>query len=271
MRNTLNTIWDVKIEKQDGFWKSLKSVLLENALSFAMVMGAGLILLVSFLLNTGLSALNSVLSNAYFIPEFVISILNFAVTLGIITIVLALLFKFLPETEIAWSDVLLGCLVTSALFILGNFAISFYLGSSSIGVTFGAAGSLAVVLIWIYYSAQIIFFGAEFTQVYANKYGSKIRAAEGARIVASDFDQLSGGGSSEIREIEKYLPDPEISYNVRSDSKVFKIHHSRNTSKEFPFANRRIVFIFLILFTVSLLVQNIYMFLNYSMKKIIKK
>ena len=192
LRNTLNTIWDVKVEEQNGFWKSIKSVLLENALSFAMVMGVGLILMVSFVLNTGLSALNGALSNAYFIPEFVISILNFAVTLAIITIVLALLFKFLPETEVAWSDVLLGCLVTSVLFLLGNFAISFYLGSSSIGVTFGAAGSLAVVLIWIYYSAQIIFFGAEFTQVYANKYGSKIRASEGARIISSTSQQAFG-------------------------------------------------------------------------------
>jgi membrane protein len=85
-----------------------------------------------------------------------------------------MIFKFLPEIKIAWKDVWLGAAVTSVLFSLGKFLIGLYLGRSEVGNTFGAAGSLAILLIWIYYSAQILFFGAEFTQVYANRYGSRI-------------------------------------------------------------------------------------------------
>ena len=92
----------------------------------------------------------------------------------VITLLFAMIFKFLPEIKIVWKDVWLGAAVTSALFTLGKFLIGLYLGRSQVGTVFGGAGSLAILLVWIYYSAQILFFGAEFTQVYASKYGSKI-------------------------------------------------------------------------------------------------
>ena len=94
------------------------------------------------------------------------------------------MFKFLPDADIAWKDVIVGAFMTSIFFSLGKMAIGLYLGSSAIASTFGAAGSLVIILVWIYYSAQILFFGAEFTQVYANKYGSKIRP-EGAEVKAA--------------------------------------------------------------------------------------
>ena len=242
LRNTLNNIWEIKVEKKEGVWKSIKTVLLENMLSFGMVMGVGLILLLTLVLNTGLSALNSVVGNAYFLPEILISGINLIVTLAIITLVLAVLFKYLPETEIAWGDVLLGCFVTSILFLLGNFAISFYLSSSSIGVTFGAAGSLGVLLIWIYYSAQILFFGAEFTQVYANKYGSKIRASKGAWIMSQKSYQDLENTYLNKKEMEEYQPDPEISYSVRTQSNVFMKNKSRNAAdKILSFFNRLVI------------------------------
>jgi membrane protein len=107
-------------------------------------------------------------------------VINLVISVAIITLLFALMYKFLPDAEIAWRDVWLGAVLTSLLFNLGKFAIGFYLGRSSVGSTFGAAGSLALILIWVYYSAQIFFFGAEITQVYANKFGSRIVPDEDA-------------------------------------------------------------------------------------------
>lgn len=175
LRDTLNTIWEIPAKETEGFWQSIKSTIAKNLFSFAMVVAVGFLLLVSLIISTSLTALGDYISTLLALPDFVLIILNFVVTLLVIGFVFALLFKFLPETSVAWKDVLLGGFVTAFLFMLGKYAIGLYLGNSSVGVSFGAAGSLAVLLVWIYYSAQIVFFGAEFTQVYANKYGSKIR------------------------------------------------------------------------------------------------
>jgi membrane protein len=120
--------------------------------------------------------------------------INFVISFIVITFLFAMIFKFLPEIKIAWKDVWLGAAVTSALFSLGKFLIGLYLGRSEVGNTFGAAGSLAILLIWVYYSAQILFFGAEFTQVYANRYGSKI-------VPDPDMVKLS-----ELERAEKGIP-----------------------------------------------------------------
>lgn len=182
LRSALNTMWGIEEEKVEGIWKSIKSVLVDNIFNFAMVMSVGFILLVSLVISTGLTAVNSLVTEYLLISSFLVGLINTVVSLVIITLVFALLFKYLPETHVAWSDVFLGGFVTALLFGIGKYAIGIYLGNSSVGVTFGAAGSLALLLIWVYYSAQIFFFGAEFTQVYANQYGSKIRPVpEGAR------------------------------------------------------------------------------------------
>jgi membrane protein len=112
--------------------------------------------------------------------DAIVQIINFSISVVIIAFLFAIMFKYLPDAEIAWRDVWLGALITSLLFNLGKFAIGLYLGRSSVGTTFGAAGSLALLLIWVYYSAQIFFLGAELTQVYANEYGSKIVPDEDA-------------------------------------------------------------------------------------------
>lgn len=263
LRNTLNTIWDIRVEKQQGFWKSIKSILLDNILSFGMVMGVGFILLVSIIINTGLSMLNKTLSNIYFLPDFLTALINFVVSLTIITIILAFLFKYLPETEVAWKDVLLGCFITSVLFILGNYAISYYLGYSSIGVTFGAAGSLAVFLVWVYYSAQILFFGAEFTQVYANKFGSRIQASEGARIITSISHQTLEKTYLDKKRFEKYQPDPEISYIARSQSKVFMKDKRRKVVNKKLSDTYKGVLIISVILVVSF-VSNMLVRLNFS-------
>jgi membrane protein len=177
LRYALNTMWGIEVEKVGGFWKSIKSVLVDNILNFAMVMGVGFILLVSLIVSTGITAVNRLVTEYLLLSGFLVGLINTFFSLAVITLVFALLFKYLPETDVAWGDVFLGGFVTAVLFGIGKYAIGIYLGNSSVGVTFGAAGSLALLLIWFYYSAQIFFFGAEFTQVYANRYGSKIRSA----------------------------------------------------------------------------------------------
>lgn len=174
LHNSLNIIWNVRLEKPRGFLQSLKKVVLDRLLSFTMILGIGFLLLVSLVVTAGLSATQKTLGEAFPIPEFLLQIVNLVISVGVITVLFALIFKFLPDVRIAWRDVWMGAFVTSLLFSLGKTLIGLYLGNSAVGSTFGAAGSLVLLLLWIYYSAQILFFGAEFTQVYANQYGSKM-------------------------------------------------------------------------------------------------
>jgi membrane protein len=174
LHNSLNAIWDVKEEETKGFLASIKKVIFSRLLSFTMILGIGFLLLVSLVISAGLSAVQETVGNAIPVSEILLQIVNLVVSIGVITILFALIFKFLPDAEIAWRDVWLGAFVTALLFSLGKFLIGLYLGNSAVASSFGAAGSLVLLLVWIYYSAQILFFGAEFTQVYANNYGSKI-------------------------------------------------------------------------------------------------
>ena len=173
LHTSLNIIWNVKVEKPKGFWESLKKVLLDRLLSFTMILGIGFLLLVSLVVTAGLSATQETLGDAFPMSELLLQIVNLVISVGVITVLFALIFKYLPNARIAWRDVWMGAFVTSVLFSLGKTVIGIYLGNSAAASTFGAAGSLVLLLLWIYYSAQILFFGAEFTQVYANRYGSK--------------------------------------------------------------------------------------------------
>jgi len=174
LHTSLNLIWNIKVEKTKGFLQSIKKLLIDRFLSFAMILAIGFLLLVSLVVTAALSATQATISDAFPLSEFFLQIVNFAISVGVITLLFALMFKFLPDAEIAWHDAWIGAFITSLLFSLGKAAIGIYLGNSAVGSTFGAAGSLVLLLLWIYYSAQILFFGAEFTQVYASKYGSKI-------------------------------------------------------------------------------------------------
>jgi membrane protein len=174
LQNSLNTIWEVKPKPAKGFLDGIKRFVIDRLLSFTMVLGIGFLLLASLVISAALSALGEYIGTRWPLADFWLALINFIISFMVITLLFALIFKFLPEVDIAWKDVWLGAAVTSILFSLGKFLIGLYLGRSEVGNTFGAAGSLAILLIWIYYSAQILFFGAEFTQVYANRYGSKI-------------------------------------------------------------------------------------------------
>lgn len=170
LQDALNIIWEVKVKPGRG----LVSFIRKRILSFSAVLGIGFLLLVSLVISAFLSALNIYFNNLIPGLEIFWQIVNFFVSFGIITLLFAFMFRFLPDVKINWRDVWMGAIITSLLFSIGKYALGAYLGGGSFGTTYGAAGSLVVILVWVYYSAQILFFGAEFTQVYATRYGSKI-------------------------------------------------------------------------------------------------
>lgn len=175
LKSALNTIWEVKLKPGRGILSMVK----ERALLFAMVLGIGFLLIVSLVVSAGLAAMTAFFDQYLPLPGFVIQLIDFGASLGILGALFALMFKVIPDTKIAWRDVWLGGFVTALLFTIGKFAIGFYLGQSAPASSYGAAGALVVILLWAYYSSQIFFFGAEFTKVYATRYGSRApKAAE---------------------------------------------------------------------------------------------
>ena len=167
LQNALDRIWRAPArEKASGLWSLLRTRLL----SFGMVLGLAFLLMVSLVLSAGLSALGKWWGPAFGALAYVVDIL---VSFGLITVVFALIYRFIPRVHVAWHDVWLGAAVTSLLFAVGKFLIGLYLGKATVASTFGAAGSLVVLMVWVYYSAQIFLFGAEFTWVYAQRLGSR--------------------------------------------------------------------------------------------------
>ncbi|HKE14310.1 MAG TPA: YihY/virulence factor BrkB family protein [Kofleriaceae bacterium] len=176
LQDALNAIWEVTPRPGRG-WRGL---LLDRALAFVMVLGTGLMLLLSVGLSAAFATLGSYLSQLLPIPESALHALNFAVSFALITVLFAFIFKVVPDAVVAWRDVWIGAALTALLFAVGTLLIGLYLGKSGVTSTFGAAASLAILLVWIYYSAQILFLGAEFTQVYAGWRERQIRPARRA-------------------------------------------------------------------------------------------
>lgn len=177
LQDALNTIW--KVEPKPGH--GLKGFVRNRLMSFAMVLGIAFLLLVSLIVSAALAALSTFVNEL--IPGLgIISVIGSGLfSFVIITVLFALIFKFLPDVKIAWRDVLLGGAVTSFLFTLGKFLLGWYLGHSTTISAYGAAGSLVLILLWVYYSAQILFFGAEVTKSYAARFGKKPQPASYAR------------------------------------------------------------------------------------------
>lgn len=173
LQDSLDMIWKVKPKPGRSL---IKGLIKDRLISFSMVMGVGFLLLVSLIVSALISALETYISNNFLsIPFWILEIGNVVISLGVIILLFAMIFKYLPDVHINWNDVWFGAAITAALFVAGKFLIGLYLGQSSTASTYGAAGSLVVLLLWVYYSSQIFFLGAEITQVYANKYGSGIR------------------------------------------------------------------------------------------------
>ena len=181
LQEALNTVWNVKAKPNGGIWQFIR----KRLLSFGMVLAIGFLLLVSLILSAMLSGISKLEINL--LPGFtpLWQLLNLAISFGFISLLFALIYKYLPDVKIRWQDVLVGAIITALLFTLGKFLIGLYLGRGSLGSAYGAAGSLIVFLAWVFYSAQILLFGAEFTQVYARKYGRRIRPDSHAEFTSS--------------------------------------------------------------------------------------
>lgn len=188
LQDALNTIWNVEPKQGRGIGGFIK----DRFLSFAMVLGVGFLLLVSLVLNTFLATLGNWFQAALPGGGLVWGVVNFVIALAVTTLIFALIFRVLPDVEIAWGDVWIGALATAVLFSIGRELIGRYLATAGATSVYGAAGSLVIVLIWVYYSALILFLGAEFTQVYANRYGSRLKPADGAQPLSAEERRQQG-------------------------------------------------------------------------------
>ncbi len=180
LQDALNTIWKVQPKPGHGVMGFIRIRLL----SFAMIVGIAFLLLVSLVVSAALAAVSHYINEL--LPAFGVlsAVANGLVSFLVITVLFALIFKILPDVKIAWRDVWIGGAVTSILFTAGKFLLAWYLGKSKTVSAYGAAGSMVLILLWVYYSAQILFFGAEVTKVYATRFGRKAQPASYARWVA---------------------------------------------------------------------------------------
>ncbi len=175
LKSSLNTVWQVT-PKPGSFLVTIK----ERFFSLTFVLGTGFLLLVSLLLNAALAAIGTQVSGVLPAGELLGHVIHFVVSLAITSTLFSLMFKIIPDAHVAWKDVWLGGFVTAVLFTIGQVGIGLYLGKTSIGSAYGAASSLMIVLVWVFFSSCILFLGAEFTQEYAEMYGSKIKPTENA-------------------------------------------------------------------------------------------
>lgn len=168
LKISLNEIWKVKPNPNASFWK----LVTDRARSFAFILVIGFLLLVSFVVTAGISALNDYIKRV--LPDILLYfayLLDFTLSIGIITVLFALMFRYLPDAKIQWKTVWKGALITAILFVIGKSLLGLYFGAANPGSTYGAAGTIVLILLWVSYSCLILFFGAEFTFVYAKKYG----------------------------------------------------------------------------------------------------
>jgi membrane protein len=175
LRDALNTIWKVQPDENAGRWSFITDTIKERAFSFALVVGIGFLLMVSLVVNAWLAAMGTYFGGLLSVPEWLLQLAYAAISFSVISFLFAVIYKVLPAVRLEWGDVLIGAAVTSLLFTIGRVLIGLYLGKTTLISTYGAAGSLVVVLIWVYYSAQIFFFGAEFTRAYTERHGSVFR------------------------------------------------------------------------------------------------
>lgn len=171
IQDSINTIWGLKAKPKKGWLKMLQN----RFLSFSVIISLGFILLVSLAVTSVVDALSTRLQAAFpDIAVVIFYIVNQLLTLAIVTLIFGVIFKVLPDAKIKWKDIFWGAVVTALLFMIGKLGISFYISKSDVGSTYGAAGSLVIVLLWAYYSSLILYFGAVFTKEYAVMYGSEI-------------------------------------------------------------------------------------------------
>lgn len=203
IQDSINMIWGLKPKPKKGWLKMLQNRLL----SFSVIISLGFLLLVSLGVSGIIDGLSDRLMARYEnVTVVVFYIINIIVTLGVVTILFAVIFKVLPDANIKWKDVMAGAFATAILFMLGKFGISFYISKSDIGSTYGTAGSLVVLLLWVYYSSIILYFGAEFTKAYAVRMGSEIHPNHYA--VTTKQIEVEETGKS-IQQVVSETPKPK--------------------------------------------------------------
>lgn len=178
LQHALNRAWEVKPDPRQG---GVRNFIMKRVLSLGLILTVGFLLIVSLAVSALLTAMGDYIgARLGGIPEAVLQAAQLIFSLAVLTAAFALIFKLLPDAETSWRDTWIGAFITVLLFTVGKFVIGYYLGRSSPGTSFGAAGALAVILIWVYYSSMIVLFGAEFTQVWANRKGAGIKPEPGA-------------------------------------------------------------------------------------------
>jgi len=190
LQDSLNTIWGVT--PKPG--RRMRDIVKERFWSFATVVGTGFLLLVSLVVTAWLAAVDTYVSYLLPAPALALEALNSFISLAVITGAFALIFKLLPDVRTAWRDVWLGAAVTSLLFTVGKSLIGLYLGKSAVASAYGAAGSLVIIVVWVYYSAQILLFGAEFTKVWTKRRGSGFKVEKTAKPVTAEARAEQGLG-----------------------------------------------------------------------------
>ena len=188
VQDSLNMIWGLRIKTRKTWWK----LILNRIMSFSIIVSIGFIMMVSLLLNALVAAFGTYLSR--YATEFstiLIQIVDSVLSFVAITFLFSLMFKMLPDAKIKWKDVLVGGIITAVFFTLGKMAIGLYLGHSNIGTVYGAAGSVMIIMVWVYYSSIILYLGAEFTKVYAKLYGGKIFPNEYAVWIKTEEIQVA--------------------------------------------------------------------------------
>jgi membrane protein len=205
IQDSINSIWNLKPKPKKGWLK----MIMNRLLSFSIVVSLGFLLLVSLIINGLIEAMSLRLIQMF--PDIAVAIvyiINLAITFAVISFLFAIIFKVLPDAKIRWKDVLTGAMVTAALFMLGKFAITFYISTSDITTTYGAAGSLVILLLWVYYSSLILYFGAEFTKAYAANYGGRIYPNHYA-VWVKQVEVEQEGGSLQSADIKKENVKPD--------------------------------------------------------------
>jgi membrane protein len=176
MQSALNTIWKAKPEGT-----TVSRLIRARAASLGLVATLGFLLMISLVISAGLSALGDVVNAVIPFGKLILSVLNFVISFGLIAVLFAAIYKILPDKQLLWGDVIVGAIATSLLFTIGKSLIGWYLGSSSVASTYGAAGALIIIMLWTYYSSQIFLLGGEFTKVYAHRHGSQAFQSSGNR------------------------------------------------------------------------------------------
>lgn len=210
LQDALNTIWGVKPNPREG---AVKTLIKARLLSFGMILTVGFLLLVSLVVSVAIAAVANILPSIGPLTEWLVQAVNIVVSVGLSTALFALIYRYLPDARVEWRDVWVGGLITALLFTIGKLLIGLYLGNSSAASAYGAAGSLVVLLSWVYFSAMILLFGAEVTQVYATKYGhGVVPTSHAVRVVTQTLEvdhklvQHASKAEEKEKALEAHLP-----------------------------------------------------------------